>query len=241
VAVKDSTAETNTAAAAESTSTPVERDATPATATTIEPRQPSPTPVTEQPAAVHTLMEDQASLRMRENADAANPEESTPLSPTSPTKDGGKVKSWLKRFSRRSSKAQKPTDFPEKTEPDNSSGFIGGAALTGASAGSASNVSLGAQSSSVRDVALASSAGKTRSQESLDREPESALLERADTVSTVSSLSDVGPTEDADVEEEEEEFQEARDNFDEDLAPPPTFPAQKSSSPARSTKFVEQI
>lgn len=40
-------------------------------------------------------------------------------------------------------------------------------------------------------------------------------------------------------EDEDEEFQEARDNFDEDLAPPPTFPAEKSSSPARSAKFTE--
>jgi hypothetical protein len=242
VVVKDSTAETNTAAAAESVETPVEHEATPATVTTTEPRQPSPAPVTGRPAVVRTSMEDQASLRMRENADTANPDESTPLSPASPTKDGGKVKSWLKnRFSRRSSKAQKPTDYPEKKEPEKSSGFIGGAALTGASVGNASNASLGANSSSVRDVALASSASKAKSLESLGQERELEPLERADTASTVSSLSTVSRTEDVDAGEEEEEFQEARDNFDEDLAPPPTFPAQKSSSPARSTKFVEEI
>jgi hypothetical protein len=39
----------------------------------------------------------------------------------------------------------------------------------------------------------------------------------------------------------DDEFQEARDNFDEDLAPPPTFVAEKSSSPAREAKFTEQI
>jgi hypothetical protein len=39
----------------------------------------------------------------------------------------------------------------------------------------------------------------------------------------------------------EDEFQEARDNFDEDLAPPPTFVAEKSSSPARSARFHEEI
>lgn len=47
---------------------------------------------------------------------------------------------------------------------------------------------------------------------------------------------------DSDVSElSEAEFQEARDVFDEDLAPPPTFVAAKSSSPARETKFVEAI
>jgi len=40
---------------------------------------------------------------------------------------------------------------------------------------------------------------------------------------------------------EQEEFQEARDEFDEDLAPPPTFVAGKSGSPARETKFIEDI
>lgn len=51
--------------------------------------------------------------------------------------------------------------------------------------------------------------------------------------SDVSALSTTGG--------ETEEFQEARDEFDEDLAPPPTFVAGKSSSPARETKFVEAI
>jgi hypothetical protein len=41
---------------------------------------------------------------------------------------------------------------------------------------------------------------------------------------------------------EEEEFEEARDNFDESLAPPPTFGGQlKSQSPARETRFQEEL
>ncbi|SMR57481.1 unnamed protein product [Zymoseptoria tritici ST99CH_3D1] len=44
-------------------------------------------------------------------------------------------------------------------------------------------------------------------------------------------------------EGEEEQFEEARDHFDESLAPPPAFGAEgkKSSSPSRETKFVEEL
>ncbi|KAI5235714.1 hypothetical protein E4T43_09075 [Aureobasidium subglaciale] len=41
---------------------------------------------------------------------------------------------------------------------------------------------------------------------------------------------------------EEDEFEEARDHFDETLAPPPTFAGQqKTQSPARETKFQEEF
>jgi hypothetical protein len=100
-------------------------------------------------------MEDQASMRMRENADAANREESTPMSSSSPG-DSSKVKNWLKtKFSRRMSKPQKPSASEKEKEPEKA--FVGGAALTGASANN-STASLGAKSSSVRDVAMAGKA-----------------------------------------------------------------------------------
>ncbi|KAF2767404.1 hypothetical protein EJ03DRAFT_384001 [Teratosphaeria nubilosa] len=42
--------------------------------------------------------------------------------------------------------------------------------------------------------------------------------------------------------EEEDDFQEARDHFDENLAPPPAFAAGgKSESPARGTRFREEV
>ncbi|KAK5107360.1 hypothetical protein LTR62_001340 [Meristemomyces frigidus] len=42
--------------------------------------------------------------------------------------------------------------------------------------------------------------------------------------------------------EEEEQFEEARDHFDEGLAPPPAFAGQmKSGSPVRSTRFHEEV
>ncbi|KAE9366190.1 hypothetical protein N431DRAFT_419313 [Stipitochalara longipes BDJ] len=190
--------------------------------------------VTTAPLPIRTSMEDQASMRMRETADAANRDESTPLSPNSPG-DGSKVKNWLKtKFSRRMSKPQKPSASDKEKEPEKA--FVGGAALTGASANN-STASLGARPSSARDVAMAGKA-KEEPEPEPEPEPEASLedrgrLERRDT--EVSALSEpVGNV-------DEDEFQEARDNFDEDLAPPPTFVAGKSSSPARSAKFKEEI
>jgi len=183
----------------------------------------SPEPVAANPVAaagpspIRTSMEDQASLRIREAASSANKDEPTPIN-TSPTssKDDGKVKN---RFSRRQSRGQKPG--PEEPETNNQTSFVGGAALTGASANN-STVSLGQKSTGVTSP-LTSPAVK-------DEEPEDERLGR----SVKRKDSDVSELSEAD-------FQEARDGFDEDLAPPPTFVAGKSSSPARETKFVEAI
>lgn len=185
------------------------------------------------PAHIRTSMEDQSSLRMRENADAANPDISTPLSPSSP-ESGGKVKNWLKtKFNRRSSKAQKPT-ATQTSEKEPASSFVGGAALTGASANN-STVSVNAGPSSGGDVALEHEEPSIIAEPTMQEE-----RGRKDTRETqpVSPISDVAGGE---PEEEEEEFEEARDNFDEDLAPPPTFSTEKESSPARTAKFTEEI
>jgi hypothetical protein len=125
------------------------------------------------------------------------------------------------------SKSQKHSTVEKQKEPEKT--FVGGAALTGASVNN-STASLGGKSSSVRDVAMAGKAEDTeREQELEDR----GTGERRD--SEISSLSE--PIGDVD----EDEFQEARDNFDEDLAPPPIFVAGKSTSPARSARFHEEI
>lgn len=194
--------------------------------------------VTSTPADIRISMEDSASHRMRELSDAADRDQATAASPTSPNslRDGGKVRNWLKtKFARRSSKAQKPSRDSEIA----SSGFIGGAALTGASV---SNTSLGGNSASIRGVALASTSTATRPQDSeaTTEERVGKAERRVSTVSSVSSVSRDGGSVNEDGDGDEE-FQEARDNFDEDLAPPPTFPTQKSSSPARSAKFTEDI
>jgi hypothetical protein len=168
-------------------------------------------------------MEDQASMRIRDAAAAANKDEPTPMN-TSPKEDG-KVKNWLKnRFSRRLSRTQK-SGSEEKAENGSRSSFVGGAALTGTSANN-STVSLGQKSAGVTSP-LASPAIKYETPAAeAEEERVGRAAKRKD--SDVSALS-------------ETEFQEARDEFDEDLAPPPTFVAGKSSSPARETKFVEAI
>jgi hypothetical protein len=59
-----------------------------------------------------------------------------------------------------------------------------------------------------------------------DTETEKPALAKIDTTKTETS---------------EEQFEEARDHFDEGLAPPPAFTGQKSESPSRITKFQEQL
>ncbi|KAG4425956.1 hypothetical protein IFR04_000900 [Cadophora malorum] len=245
------------------------------------------------PTPIRTSMEDQASLRMRETVAAANGDEVTPMSASSSgSPKDSKVKNWLKtKFSRRMSKGQKSPGLEKENSAG--SGFVGGAALTGASVNN-STASLGGKSSSVREVATAgtSSAAPASTSateptvdhyglETLDKSPthiesdpeleadsdtgsvvssehrtvtapESSRIsepskateptkvpapeteERGRPVSKISTVSSMG-------REDDEEFQEARDNFDEDLAPPPTFPAEKSTSPARTAKFTENI
>jgi hypothetical protein len=196
-------------------------------------------------------MEDQASLRMKENAQAAAKEDAAaPVSPSSPGK--GRVKSWLKTtFSRHMNKGSKSTGPEVGAEPatdsGNSKAFVGGAALTGASI-HGSNATLGEDST--REVALA---GRSKDVEPVaepesepklgvhkeevskivpDRERVGRPLTRNSEFSAVSSM---------DAPADGDEIQEARDDFNEALAPPPTFPAAKTSSPARETKFTEVI
>lgn len=219
-----------------------------AAAPLVEDPEPA-TPTREAPAAIRTSMEDQASLRMRENADAANGDEVTPLSPGSPSK--GKLRNWLKsKISTRTSKSKKsPTS---ENVPEKEGKFVGGAALTGASTNN-STASLGQHSSSVRDVALATSQSESPREipvsEYLAQPPAVSLSEPEETeervgrptrrASEVSSISSA--EEDNETADDDDEFQEARDNFDEDLAPPPTFPVEKSSSPVRDSRFKEAI
>ena len=140
------------------------------------------------------------------------------------------MKNWLKtKFSRRMSKTPKsPTNTEKEVDgaSSNLKSFVGGAALTEASANK-NTASLGAKGSSI-----AASQGKEGIEEPEER---GRLTKRHSEVSAVRSLSKQEKK-----EEEDEEFQEARDNFDEDLAPP-TFPAEKSSSPVRESKFTEVI
>jgi hypothetical protein len=224
---------------------------------------------------------------MRENADAANPGESTPLSPGAGSPDSkGKIRmSWLKtKFSRRMSKGQKESGTGDKEAAKLEKGFVGGTALTGASANSSASLGAGHRDS----IATSNESKKTgtipAAESPTTEAKESEAVPEAETSATVDLATEteepanvpIAPeTQESDLEKDEddrigrtshreeeispispggkdgqdieekqtddEEFQEARDNFDEDLAPPPTFPAEKSSSPARETKFKEDI
>lgn len=177
------------------------------------------------PLPIRTSMEDQASLRMRENADAANGSEITPLSPEKSPK-GGHVKSWLKsKFSKRNSKIEKSSSKPSPKGSPKAESFVGGAALAGVA--NDSTASLGGKSSSIKDVALA---GKEKEIPITPPEEGERVGRSTSRASTVSSLS------------EEAEFQEAKDHFDPGLTPPqPKFAADKAHSPARDSKFKEII
>jgi hypothetical protein len=190
-------------------------------------------------------MEDQASIRMADNAAAANRDEVTPMSPSSPN-DGSKVKNWLKtKFARRMSKGQKSSTGAEK-EKDSS--FVGGAALTGASTNNStaltgastnhSNATQNANAPSVKEAVVGKGKEPEPEREAEESERGRAAIRDGD----VSPISDAGEGRATGLEEgEDDEFQEARDNFDEDLAPPPTFPAEKNNSPVRAARFTEEI
>lgn len=199
------------------------------------------------PLPIRTSMEDQASLRMKERADAANPDEATPMSPDKSPKSGN-VKNWLKsKFSKRNSKM---VEKSEKTSPQGSpesikaESFVGGAALTGAATND-STISLGEKSTSIKDVALAGKEKEVEKEvltpaappvgvESTYAGESSTAAEAARPISRASTVSAM--------ESDEDEFQEAKDHFDSELTPPqPKFVADKSHSPARDSKFIEII
>lgn len=134
---------------------------------------------------------------------------------TSPSSDS-KVKSWLKnRFSKRRSKTPLPSE----------ESFVGGAALTGARTSSTHN-------SSTSLPRAEASASASKASPVAEAEPEEGKADVSKSDDEVSALS----------ANSREEFQEARDTIDEDLMPPPSFTVEKkAASPARETKFVEQI
>lgn len=180
-----------------------------------------------------TSMEREADQRMQQEADRANKDASTPISPSSPS-DGSKVKNWLKtRFRGRGLSRSKNT--PNTAGDDKA--FIGGAALTGGVASANNSTSsLNANPSSMREVALA---GRHRDAEQHEEEQHTDRPLSHDDDVEISSLSAADPDEEP--SEENQEFEEARDDFDQDLAPPPTFLTVKSGSPARDSRFREVI
>ncbi|CAG8981564.1 hypothetical protein HYALB_00013682 [Hymenoscyphus albidus] len=152
-----------------------------------------------------------------------------PKSPPFSPREGGKVKNWLKNtFNQRSRKSSTSAG---------DHGFIGGAALTGAShPANKINTSItgSARSESMRDVALASPVvGESSGMGGLDG---GAGMKRGRKGgdSVVSSLS--SPSKDYG-------YLEARDGFDDVLVSPRSFAGEsvKGGSPAREARFQEEI
>jgi len=192
-------------------------------------------PESQRDTQVRTSIEEQANQPTVDTAQTTFHTESSPTQGSSPK--SSKAKNWIKSKFRRASKSQK---LPEGK--DSQKGFIGGAALTGASTNN-STVSLGhasapetkitqEDSSAVESPIVSETPTALESSAHAPSTHESSIFQRgrparrASDVSSVSSLS------------QDDEFQEARDNFDEGLAPPPTF-AVKPASPVRDSKFHE--
>lgn len=219
--------------------------------TAIKSERPTTAPTTE---GIRTSTEDQAqaSAQMSGATNDANTIQQ-PTSTTSPTSEGSsKVKNWLKskmgRISGRHSKSLSESSA-NKGAAGSEKGFVGGHAYTGASVNN-STVSLGQHS--VVDVANAtilvpgSNPVAVPTQQPEEFERGNGI--KATAGDDVSSLSEHSGDKKKNKEEvlsgdDEDEFQEARDNFDEELAPPRPFSSQgtTSSSPGRAPKFHEEI
>lgn len=175
---------------------------------------------------------------------AASPQRS----PTSPKGDS-KVKSWLKgKFSRRASKTPKT----EARETESSKPSVGNAVLTRPSG---SESSLDRRDSSVREVALAGrqdSGTDTQGVEgglySASEDGGKGKAVKPNSSPSISSLSSDGDDGRGRSDRRRsssslaDEFEEARDTFDEKLAPP-TFGSvgRASDSPVRDSKFLEDL
>jgi hypothetical protein len=122
----------------------------------------------------------------------------------------------------------------KETDFTNNKAFVGGVALTGATAGNNEP-----RNTTLKDVALA---GRSREEEAEAGTDEVRTGRSKRRTSSVSSLSTPdNPNELAREISREQEFEKARDHFDEELASLPTFTVTKSSSPARDSRFHEVI
>ena len=183
----------------------------------------------------------------------------SPKSPESP-KSGSdrRVKSWIaKRFSHKPShhkthdSSRKSSSSSDSADAEHKKGFVGGAALTGASH----------PDSSMRDVALA---GRRSSEAEVESERVSRfdrdgagvpadvegrslrsipteLDVPLDPVGGVHAHAHVQPHEGAGKQGTTEQYEEARDTFESEKLAPPVPVGRSSESPARDSKFREVL
>jgi len=186
------------------------------------------------PVGLRTSMEIQAEERHNEIIQEGG---KSPISPDSPRG----VKGWLKTKFRRQSKTQKS----ESKDTGADGEIVGRTAL--AEAGNTSvepnappAKDIEPRKSSMEEVALARPfTASEKAVETLDEERAGRSKRRASSVSSMSALEE--SHEMGREVSRDENFEEARDHFDNELALPPTFPTTKPASPARDSKFHEEM
>lgn len=184
------------------------------------------------------------------DANAIQQHTSNTSSPTS--ESGSKVKNWLKaklgKVSGRHSKSLSESSTTKDTA-GTEKGFVGGHTYTGASV---NNSTTSLSRHSVQDVANATLVQGTNPIAASTQEPEEFVraggskMRVGDDVSSLSEYSgDKGKGKEGVLsdDDDEDEFQEARDNFDEDLEAPRPFTSREagSVSPGRAPRFHEEI
>ncbi|KAF2259189.1 hypothetical protein CC78DRAFT_537297 [Lojkania enalia] len=173
--------------------------------------------------------------------EASDQDPTSPASPASPKADSKGFKSFLNRFKRRSKRS---SSSAETEQPS----FLGGASLRAVSAHSRQEVaSAHSEQESPQDdqthAITSSHSGPSNSERnnrysdisSISNEPASDDRGRSTERITANTGAVSGGT----------EFEEARDGFDERLAPPPSYPsstdvdAGRRGSPSRDSRFRE--
>lgn len=161
-------------------------------------------------------------------------------SPTSPDSPKG-VKGWLKTKFRRQSKTQKLESRDTGADRD----VVDGTALaetgdTSVGPNVSSTKDTEPRKSSMEEVALPGPPTTSEEPaETVHEERTGRSKRRASPASSVSALEE--SHEMGEEVSRDDDFEEARDHFDNELAPPPTFPTAKSASPVRDSKFHEEM
>jgi hypothetical protein len=186
------------------------------------------------PAGLRTSMEMETEGRLNEITQEGE------KSPTSSDSPKG-VKSWLRTKFRRQSKTQKS----ESKDMGADKGVVGAAALTEAGNASIETNTSSAKypeprKSSIEEVTLAGPS--TTSEEPVETVYEERTGRSKRRASSVSSMSALEESREMGKEvSRDDDFEECRDHFDNELAPPPTFATTKSASPVRDSRFHEEM
>ena len=186
---------------------------------------------------------------------ATAPSSTDPTSPTSPTSSKGGFKSIINKLKRRSKHdSAAATDVAGKSTERDNAGFIGGASLRASESKSHSDTAPSTSNAGASPTTRPTDLGDVEPTivPHVD-EPTAVPRVKEDRYSDISSLSSDDeeltrgrPRPErllSDDTRASSDFEEARDHFDEDLAPPPTFTSEvdkgRHGSPIRDSKFHE--